>query len=332
MDVTPAYAVEADGEDMTAALRRHLVELRVESTADRKTDTVEIRVAGRRGAVAVPPAGAELRVSMGYRERGPVAMGSYWHTETEIELAPTPAVVIRGTGANMGEQSALKTPRTHAWHDETMGAIVEAVAARHGLTPHVAPALAAVAVSHEDQTAESDMHFLRRLAVREDATAKVVGQQLVFAAAGAGTTAAGEAMPPLALSPASGGVLSARVEWRERPKVASVRAPWHDQAAAADRYAVAGSGEPAYDLAQHYPDEPKAASAARAALARFLRASGRLSATIPGTPTVKAGTPITTTNWPTAAANGTWLAERVVHTLSPTAGYTTEITATASNP
>ena len=38
---------------------------------------------------------------------------------------------------------------------------------------------------------------------------------------------------------------------------------------------------------------------------------------------------MTTADWPVAAANGAWIAERVVHAISPSSGFTTEIVAVA---
>lgn len=326
--VTPRCAVAVvDGPDVTDHVRRSLVELRAVSTTDRTTDTVEIALsAGDGGVLAAPPTGRELAVSLGYAESGLVTLGRYWHTETEIECAPSPRIVVRATGADLRRNSALKTPRTRAWHDTTLGAVLDAICSEHGLSPAVDETLAAQVVAHEDQTAESDLHFVRRLAARHDADAKAVGGQLVFAAAGRARSAGGLAMPTVDLSPASG-VVALRVSYRDRPSVAAVRAPYWVYVAAAPMHAIAGQGTPAHDLPDPYPDRPTAQAAADAALHGFVRAAGTLEATIPGLPHLSAGCGITTSGWPDATANGRWTATRIAHTLSATTGYTTAITA-----
>ena len=330
MDLTPECAVAVAGEDVTDRLRRALAELRVVSTTDRTTDTVEIALAGDPGSViAAPPTGRELRIALGYRESGLVDLGRYWHTETEIVCAPQSRVVVRATGADLRPNAPLKLPRTHAWHDTTLGAVLEQIAGRSGLTPRVDAALAALAVPHEDQTAESDLHLMRRLAAVHDATAKVVGPDLVFVRAGTGRAASGAAMPRITLSPSSG-VVDLRVSYRDRPKVASARARYWRFVEAAPRHAVAGDGDPPHDLPDLYSDQPTAQAAADAAWRRFRRATGSLEATLPGTPTLSAGASVVTTGWPVPDANGLWTATHVTHSLTGSGGCTTTLTASAA--
>ena len=319
MDVTPAWALEIDGEDWTARLRPHLASIRVETTTDRATDTLEIEFSGD-GALAAPPTGRELRPSLGYGG-DPVAMGRFVHTETEIELAPR-RVRIRATGADFRPASG-----TRAWHDTTVGAIVEAIAAEHGLTPHVDAALAAQAIAHADQTAESDLHLLQRIATHWDAAAKEIGGDLVLAAAGAARSASGTTLPTLRLTP-DAGVSSGRAEYRDRPRYASVRAAWRDTAANTLRHAVAGAGDPALDLTDPLPDAEQAAAAAKARLAQLRREGATLSATLPGRPELSAGCPIAAAGWG-ALVDGQWIAVRVIHMLRPDAGFTTEFEAAA---
>lgn len=333
MDLTPAWSIVADDQDITERCLSHLAGLRVATTTDRTTDTVEITLAG--GTAAPRPTGSEIRVSLGYAETRPVDMGAYWHTETEIETAPVPRVVLRATGADLGPQSRIKAPRSRAWDATTLGAVVSAIAAEHGLTADVSAALAAEPIAHIDQSAESDLHLLQRMARRWDAAAKVVGQQLVFAPAGTGRSASNAAMPAIAITPASG-VVSCRVTYRDRPQVASVRASYVvSRTQGGDgpdpiAHAVAGAGDPRYDLPDQYADEPTASAAAAAKLAEFARSGARLEASMPGQPNLSAGSTVTTSGWhPTA--NGTWIATRVTHLITTT-GYTTDLTATAPTP
>ena len=190
-------------------------------------------------------------------------------------------------------------------------------------------ALGATPIPHMDQTSESDLHFLRRLAARWDADAKVAAERLLFAPAAAGAAASGAAMPPLELTPTSG-VTTLRVTYRGRPEVASVRARYTAlDAADVLPHVIAGDGDPAHDLPDPYATQAFAQAAADAKLAQFARATAELDATIPGAPTLSAGAPIATTGWP-PAANGRWIATRVIHSLTPN-GFTTDLTATTPN-
>ena len=324
MGLTPQWVLTATDAAVAARLR-DVVELRVETTTDRTTDTVEITLAGL--DAPAPPSGAAISVAIGYREQGPVRMGTYWHTETELALAPERRCVIRATGADLRPQSAIKAPRSRSWDDTTVGEVVAAIAREHGFQPAVGAELAGVAVAHIDQSAESDLHLLRRMAARWDATAKMVGGEIVFARAGTGRAARGAGMPILTLSPDSG-VVSARVTYRDRPKIARTRAAYTAYALQDPiAHVTAGEGDPVHGIPDPHPDQHTARAAAAATLARLRRAAARLEATLPGAPDLSAGANITTTGWP-PGANGPWIADRVTHTLS-SSGYTTEITATA---
>jgi phage protein D len=67
---------------------------------------------------------------------------------------------------------------------QTIGDLVESVAGKHGLMAKVAGDLAGVVIDHIDQTNESDMHFLTRLANKYGAIAKPANGMLVFALKG----------------------------------------------------------------------------------------------------------------------------------------------------
>ena len=305
--MTPAWTLALDGEDVTARLKPHLASIRVQTTTDRTTDSLEIECA--EGApLAAPPTGRKLRPSLGYEGRPLVPMGEFWHTETELELVPR-RIRIRATGADFRPQSGIRAPRTRAWHDTTLGAIVEEIAAEHGLTPRVDAALGANAIAHADQTAESDLHLMQRIARHWNGTAKEVGPDLVLAAAGAAASASGVAMPAVRLTPQSG-ITSGRVEYRDRPRFAAVRAPYRDLATAETLFAVAGAGEPAFDLPATSPDEPQAKAAAHAHLEQLRREGASLSATMPGRPELSAGCAIATRGWG-PVVDGDWIAKSV---------------------
>lgn len=323
MDLTPDYEIAAEGEDHTAAIRSALVELRVESTAGRTADSVEIVLGDEGGAVAAPPTGRRIAVRLGYAETGladpPM---EYWHSETEIEFAPR-RVVIRGVAADHRAASTIKAPRSRAWHDTTVAAIVRAVAAEHGLEAHVDPAYGARAVPHIDQT-DSDLHLLHRLAAAHDATAKMVGQQLVFAAAASPSAPSGERMPQIEITPDTPHT-SCRLWFRERPRYGAVRAAWIDYGAARVAHETAGGGVPVLELHDPLPSRAQAVAAAEAALRQHGRAGAGLNLDVPGNPALFAASIIVMRHWD-PLVDGPWTVTRATHTITPT-GYTTAIVA-----
>lgn len=326
MELTPDYSVRAGGVDVSSRLKSALAELTVVRGTERASDSVEITLGDAAGDLAVPPSGKELSVRMGYAETALIDMGDYWHSETELDIAPERRLVIRATGADLRAGSALKAPRTRAWHDTTIGDIVRQIAEDRGYTARVSDDVAAVAIAHADQTAESDLHFLRRLALQVDAEARAVGQRLVFVRAGTGASASGADMPTTIVSPAAPPI-SARVSHRERPRYGAVRATWFAVPLGGPATVKAGAGDPVMELPDPYPTRAEAETAAASRLRQLSRQAATLELSIAGDPTVTGGSVIVMDGWG-APADGRWIVARSTHRIAPTTGYVTDITAT----
>ena len=106
----PAFRVLAGGEDVSGIVEQHLVQLRLTSTSDRSSDTLEIELSDADNVLALPSAERELRVSIGYRDSRLVPMGVYYHSESEIQLAPR-RLTVRATAADFRRQSSLKVQK-----------------------------------------------------------------------------------------------------------------------------------------------------------------------------------------------------------------------------
>ena len=321
----PDYRLWAGGADVTEAVRAHLVDLRVTLTSDAASDSLSFTLDDVVGALARPAAERELRLSLGYAGAALVPMGVYYHSETDVDLAPR-RLAVRATAADYRRLSGLKAPRTRAFDDVTLGSLVTTIASEHGYAAAVAPALAAQALPHVDQTAESDLSLLHRLARHYDATLKAAGGRLVLMPRGAGRSAvAGALLPVFVAAPGAGHVLSGRVSWRGRPRYESVVASWWDPAAARMMHVRAGSGSPAFVIREPRPDRDQAAADAAARLARLSRQTAALELAVVGDPTLVAEGRIATRGWG-EGTDGQWTITRAEHVLTP-AGYTTSITA-----
>ena len=313
--MTPAFTLDAGGTDVTDRVRRHLVELRVTLTSDSASDTLQITISDAPRALARPAAERELKVSLGYRETGLAPLGVYYHSETDVEFAPR-RLVLRATAADFRRRSTLKAPKSRAWQDTTLGAIVTAIAAEHGYTPRVDASLAAAPLAHVDQTAEGDLHLLRRLARQYDGTVKAAGKYLVMMPHGAGRSAAGGVpLPVYRVTAGSADVASGRVSWRGRPRYGSVQASYYDLATGALEHVITGAGAPTFVLRDPYPDRAQALAAAQGRLARLARQTATLDLTLIGAPTLTAEGRIVTSGWG-EGTDGAWSIERVTHALS----------------
>ena len=319
----PAFTIDAGGEDVTARVRERLLSLTITLTADRSSDQVEIQLSGFAGDLAVPSSERELRISLGY-EADLVPMGIYFHDESDLELVPA-RLTVRGTAADFRRRSTLKAPRCRAWDDVTLGELVNTIASEHGYTGRVAPSLAPLMLEHIDQTAESDLHLVRRLARLYDATAKAAGRFLVFAPRGSGRTAGtGRSMPVVELDRRK--LISARYTVRGRPMYGSVMASYQNVEAGVLVHVAAGSGSPVFVIREPRATRAEAEADAAARLARFERQTLSLDITMPGEPRLTAETVVAMNDWPQPGATR-WAASRVVHSLTKSRGYVTTLTA-----
>ena len=186
--MTPAYRVVAGDEDITERLRRFLDEIRVTSSSDSESDTLELAVSDDIDSmIGVPGEARELHVFLGYGERL-APMGIYYRADVDIELVPR-RLVVRATAADLRSRSSLKEPRDRAWSEVTLGSLVADVAAAHGYAARVDPSLADSSIAHIDQVSESDLHLLRRVVGHYDATVKAVSGHLVVVRRGSARSA-----------------------------------------------------------------------------------------------------------------------------------------------
>ncbi|MNE41265.1 phage late control protein GPD [compost metagenome] len=80
-------------------------------------------------------------------------------------------LTIRGKSADL--RGGMNKLRKRSWYQTTVSNIVDQVAAPYQLTPCVGDSLKGQQIDHIDQTNESDLAFLTRLASQCDAIATV---------------------------------------------------------------------------------------------------------------------------------------------------------------
>ncbi|ENT7588752.1 contractile injection system protein, VgrG/Pvc8 family [Escherichia coli] len=116
--------------------------------------------------------------------------------------------------------------REVSWHDVTVERVVSAIAHRYGLKPQISEMLMDIEIDHADQTEESDMSFLTRMAEMLGAITTVKSGNLLFIMPGGGVNAQGQPLPSFAITRSS----SDRHQFRiaDREAYTGVRAYWLD--------------------------------------------------------------------------------------------------------
>lgn len=217
------YRISVDGQDITQNLAGRLSRLTLTDNRGLEADTLDLELDDTDGQLSLPPRGAVIAVAFGWAASGLVDKGSY--TVDEIEHSGPPDLLsIRARSADL--RSGLTTQRECSWHNITIGDLVRTIADENGIEPLIAPSLAAIDIAHLDQTNESAVNLLTRLAQRYDAIATVKNGKLLFIPAAGGVSASGQPLPALAITRQSGD--RHRFALADRETYSAVRATYHD--------------------------------------------------------------------------------------------------------
>ncbi len=314
----PAWTIRADSTDITAAIRDYLSEMRIEDGIGDKPDSITLTIDG--DGVTVPRTGALLEASIGYRDTPLVKQGLYKVDEIEVSGPPTRIRITAGA-ANYREK--MKAHKSRSWRGRTLGAVINVIAAEHGLKPRIDAELGAIELPHKDQVGESDLHFLRRIARDYGAVVKPADGNLILAKRGQGKSVSGKSIPSITLN--ANDVTTWRGAFSERLRFTAVTARWHDTDAGHDIDVNVGDRSgPIYTLKQVYRDASAARHAAQAKMEALRRGKASLSITMPGRPAIQAESLLTITD--IAVIRGSWTITKTTHAIT-SSGFTTSIEA-----
>ncbi|HBW5812107.1 TPA: phage late control D family protein [Klebsiella pneumoniae] len=218
----PVFNVLMGGKALTV-LDEKLISLELTDNRGFNADELTISVDDSQGDIALPPRGAELSVSLGWQGEPLIYKGIYIVDEVS-HSGPPDRIDITARSADFRDEFNVK--REVSWHDVNVERIVSAIAHRYKLKPIISEQLMSAEIDHADQTQESDMSFLTRMADILGAIATVKNGCLLFILPGGGVSANGKALPEFAITRSSGDRHSFRIA--DRDAYTGVQAYWLD--------------------------------------------------------------------------------------------------------
>lgn len=316
----PLCRITADGQSVD--FRGLLVSVEIKDGDGEESDTLTLTLDNRGGQIQKPRRGVKLNVSLGYAEGRMIDKGVF--TVNEVSDAwPMRILQVHACASDFTTESPIKQPKTRSWPQVSLGDLVTTVAKESNLEPAVSPDLAALIISHYDQT-ESDIQMLSTLAYERGAICKTAGNKLLFVRQGEATSASGKPLESKIIVPAAGTTVS--VSYKDRSDCTGVRAFWQQIETATLRSVLAGDDQgPVYELAQPYPDEATAGSAAKAKLKELGRGTAEVRIAMPGDPMIFAETPLLLRGFD-ADVDGDWVVKEITHSLGD-GGYSCSLTA-----
>ena len=329
----PSYRITVAGRDITPLMNARLVELTLTDNRGFEADQLDLTLDDSDGALDLPPRGAEIRLYLGWAGSALEDKGSYTVDEVESSGAPD-KMTLRARSADL--RKGLTTKREQSWHQTTLGAILRTIAQRNALTAVIGSVFDAATIAHIDQTDESDVNFLTRLAQEYDGIAAVKADRLLFIPAGRGTTASGRALDPVTITRQSGD--SHRFAVADRNAYTGVRAYWHDTRTGRKEEVIVGTDEvpdaptptePSAGnlktLRHTYASKRNAETASKAEWQRLQRGVAEFSITLAkGRPELIPELPVQVRGFKPQIDAAEWIISRITHRLAYT-GLTTAL-------
>ncbi|WP_444885961.1 hypothetical protein [Microbulbifer sp. PSTR4-B] len=306
-----------------AELNRRAISLSWTDQADGSAaDSLRITLDDADARLAIPNKGAKISARLGYGQRLQ-ELPEFVVDEVQLTGRPRQMVIV-ARSANLRDR--FKTVKTRSWDNVRLGDLVAEIAADNDLKPAISGALAGYQFEHLDQTNESDLNLLTRLALELHAVAKPVGDRLLFVPAGEARSASGKSLPevPVAADACDNGW---NVTLPDRNSFSGVEARWHDPISAAEVSELAGDRSGAVAaLPLKYSGRAEAEAAAAARLQFLQRQGGKITFTIDGDPKLRAETPLRLSGFH-SQVDGVWPTQKAVHRAGKNQRYTTQVEA-----
>ena len=285
------------------------------------------------GLEGLPSLSGKIGLRVGYQESGLVEKGEFVITQRTPVLFPMRLMIVATAAPfSMLDASGYRQRRSASYGPTTLGALFRQLVSRHGFSPRVAPALEGIAIAHIDQSNESDMAFITRLARRYSAVTKPINALYVLAEAGQVKSLSGQLLPQVKLSvtqdnrPGDQAFITAKLDEKSRSKYMGSRVTWWDGAGGKQQVVEVGVA-PFKTLRQRCQNEAEARAVAEGELRRVGREGLKLLIDCPGNPLLAAeGLLVLDETWP-SYMQGQWSMKQVVHVGDPVTGYRSSITA-----
>ncbi|BBF05483.1 late control protein D [Haemophilus influenzae] len=228
---TPAFKVQITTkdnkqQDITQVVSSRLINLSLTDNRGLEADTLELELSDHDGKLALPPRNATISLALGWKGKPLIDKGQYSVDEVQFSGGAGSAdrLTIRARAADL--KGSFSEQKERSFDKKTLGDIIDTIAKENQLKSQCEKKLANTFIAHIDQTNESDINLLSRLAEDHGAMCTVKNGTLLFMPLGQGKTATGKPIPLRKITRKSGDNYNFSIAESENYK--AVRAYWHD--------------------------------------------------------------------------------------------------------
>lgn len=218
----PAFDIKIGGKTQTTVNDR-LISLTLTDNRGFEADMLELVIDDADQKVALPKRGAQIDIALGWKGEPLVNKGRFTVDEISHNGPPDQLIV---TARSADFRDTFNVKREYSWHDITVGKVVASIASRYDLKAGVSEDLSKIEIDHADQTSESDISFLTRMAEKLGAITTIKNGMLLFMHPGRAISQSGKLLPAITITRASGDKHSFRVA--DRDAYTGVTAYWLD--------------------------------------------------------------------------------------------------------
>ena len=171
--MTPIFTLIANGTDVTSKINLDASKITFEDEAGTVADEIRLVVEGE---FKKPKYEDELKLYIGTKEKGQFFCGVFKVQTSTYKRGAQNCMEITATAVDFSK--SLKVKRNRSYENVSVKKIVDLIAKRSEC--EVSSDFDDVYVIHEEQTNESDLHFLKRLATSYNALFSLKNNRLVF--------------------------------------------------------------------------------------------------------------------------------------------------------
>lgn len=169
----PIFKLVANNKDITDNINLNSSSITFKDEAGDLSDEISLTI---EGSFKKPKYEDELKLWLGTQENGLFFCGVFKVQSSTYKKGNTNCIEVKATATDFSKN--LKIKRSLSYESISVKKIVQMIALRHEL--EVVSDFEDIFVLHVEQTSESDLHFLKRLADEYHALFSIKNQKIVF--------------------------------------------------------------------------------------------------------------------------------------------------------
>lgn len=326
MPQQPICIITANNKPLNSLITSRIMSVTITDNRSDKADELELELDDSDGALQLPKKGVKLNCKIGFKHTELIDKGDFIVDETEWSGSPD-KITVRASSANF--KSKIKEGKSKSYHRQNFGAIAQQIAKDHNLKLVMTDSLKKISLQHVDQTNESDLNLLTRLAKQQGAEMSVKKDRLLIFKAGSAKTASGKSLPKIGISRRDGDQFSYSEQDRESDYT-GVTAGYQDMGKAKRKIEHSGDEGHMKRLKGTFANKEEAKRAADAKMAEIKRKKATFKINLAqGIPQISTESPVQLIGFKREIDALHWIVDKATHTYS-TSGLTTQIELEAS--